>query len=379
MDDAGARPPAPSASTWFDECVMESEEWLIERILPRCAYVGLFGRRGSAKTFLGIELAARGALGQPFLGQPCDPFGTIYCVGEKKARFGKRIEAWRLANGRERLPRAVQIRWSVPNLLDPDDVERFIGDVVHAKAEFRARGAPLGAIVFDTLARALKHANVSDADAAGTAIEAIQHIIDRCKVTVVVLAHVAKLEGSSTQKGAGEWEDAADSLIRIDRKEEDALRTVTLTKQSDEADGLAFGFTLEVVNVGETPTGRRITSCVVRQADVPDRGTNEPVARLNAPAMMVLQSLGRMVDGGQVEPVPLVPHVKPGTKGVRLEALREHTYEMGLQRASQPAPEAPEAERRKWVEARKKSFGRAIERLQEARKIRQEGEWIWPL
>ena len=97
----------------------------------------------------------------------------------------------------------------------------------------------------DVIAFGFSRANVSDPDSTGVALNSIQRIIDETGLTILPLAHVAKAEGSFTQKGAGEWEDAADALIRIDRKEEGALRTVTLTKQSDEADGLAFGFELE--------------------------------------------------------------------------------------------------------------------------------------
>lgn len=366
-------------SSWFEECRMECEEWLIERLVPARSYTGIFGRRGSAKSFLALELVAAGATGRMFLGEYVERFGSLYCCGEKKSRFGKRIEAWRIANGGERLPLPVKVRWGVPDLLDAAEVDAFIAEIAQAKPEFEKRGAPLRVVVFDTFARCLRHANVSDPTAVGSAIEAIQRIIDETGVTVIPLAHVAKAEGSTSVKGAGELEDAADALIRIDRKEGEALRTVTLTKQSDEADGLAYGFELEVVEVGQTPRGRRVTSCVIRQVDLPDAEAGARSQRLNAPAQTVLSALARLLDEGHGRQVPMCPGVKTGDMGVRVEMLRAKAYDLGLQKASEPPADAPQTEKAKWVEARKKAFQRAVEKLQEARKVRVEGDYIWPL
>jgi len=371
---------SPVSASWFEETEVGVEEWLIDGLLPRASYTGIFGRRGAAKSFLALDMACRGAMGLPFLGQQTERFGSLYCVGEKKSRFGKRIEAWKKAFNVTRIPAPLRFRWACPNLLDEAEVSDFIAEVNALRPEFKARGAPLGAIFFDTLARCLKHRNVSDADASGTAIEAIQRIVDECGVAVLPLAHVAKAEGSITQKGAGEWEDAADALIRIDRKEQEALRTVTLTKQSDEADGLAYAFELEVIEVGMSPRGRVISSCVIRQVEAPDSGTNGPNVRLNAPAMTVNSALTRLLDEGQGGIVPPVPGVEPGkVRGVTLDQLRDQAYALGLQKASEPPVNAPDSEGRKWMEARKKAFQRAVEKLQEARKIRIEGDWVWPL
>lgn len=366
-----------SSPAWFDDVVFAEEEWLIERILPTRAYVGLFGRRSCAKTFLALEMAARGALGQPFLGEQIPrPFGSLFCVGEKRTRFGKRVAAWRQEHGSAA---GVQIRFAVPDLLDPGSVEAFIVEVLALKPEFERRGAPLGCIFLDTLARALRHANVSDAEAAGIAIEAIQRIVEQTGVTVVAVAHMAKAEESNSQKGAGEWEDSADALVRIDRRDQEATRVVTLTKQSDDADGLAYAFDLDVVDLGATKSGRRVTSCVVRQTDLPELDPAKPKPKpLTAPAQTVLTALGRMLDNGEGQ-VVTAPGAKPKTTGVAVAALRARSYALGLLSGEAPEAGADAAARRRFAEARKKAFQRALDALQQAHKVRQEGELIWPL
>lgn len=373
-------PPARKPlGLWPEECQVIEEESLVEGLIPAASLCSIFGRRGSAKTFLAIEVVTCGALGQPFFGNRTERFGSVYCVGEKKGRFGKRVRAMLQARGLENSRLPIVFRDSVPNLLDEAEVEEFIELLNDAKPEFQKRGAPLKCVVFDTLARALKHKNVSDADAAGSALEAIQRIIDRTGVTVIPLAHVAKTEGSSTQKGAGEWEDAADALLRIDRDGQSAVRTVTLAKQSDEADGAQFAFELDVVELGETKRGRLITSCVVRQVPIPEDGTDDRAPKLNAPAQLVMTALDRLETAGQTVPVPNVPGARPDSRGVNLSALRQQTYDLGLQMATEPPADAPETVRGKWMEARKKAFQRAVERVCEVGLVRQEGDLLWRL
>ncbi len=324
-----AQTPRVSAS-WFVECKSEAEEWLIDGLIGRASYTGIFGRRGSGKSFFGIEMVACGALGKPFLGRECERFGSVYCVGEKKARFGKRVEAWRISRGVERL--AVQFRWGVPNLLDETEVGDFIAELLGLRSAFASRGAPLAMVVLDTLSRSLKGANVSDADAAGTAINAIQRIIDETGLAVCPMAHMAKAEGSTSQKGAGEWEDAADSLIRIERPEDGALRVVTLTKQSDEADRLEMGFELETVHVGTSPKGRSVTSCVVRTVDAPL--SNARAAKLSSGATIASEALAYLVDNGLTVEAPAKvvrdAGLKVGQRVVEVDRWKARAIELGL-------------------------------------------------
>ncbi len=342
-------------SSWFEEVRVESEEWLFERLVPRRSYTGIFGRRGAAKSFLALDMANCGALGLPFLGEPCDAFGSLYAVGEKKSRFGKRVEAWRISRDAKRVP--VKFRWGVPNLLDADEVDDFIAEIHDLKPAFASRGVPLAAVFLDTLSRSLKGANVSDPDATGTALNAIQRIIDEAGITVITLAHMAKAEGAMSQKGAGEWEDAADALLRIERKDGEKLRTVTLTKQSDEADGLAYGFELEVVDVGETPKGQRITSCVIRQVDLPEGRDKRD--KLAPDLQLIMQAFNACLDLGQTEPLPFVPGVPPGRVAVPREALKSRVHGMGYA----DADEKPETVRRCLNRDLKKLLG--LGRLQE--------------
>jgi hypothetical protein len=357
---------------------------LIAGLVPKKSYVGLYGKRSSAKSFLALHMVMSAAAGMSFFGQFTERFGSIYCVGEKKNRFGKRVRAWLDDHNVGDRQLAVKVRWGVPDLTDPDSVSAFIEEINATALEFSARGAPLALIVLDTLSRAIGGKNVSDAESAGSATVAIQRIIDETGCTVMPLAHVAKLPGevgggAQSMKGAGEWEDAADAVIRIERDALGDKRTMTNTKQSDEKDGAEWAFTLGIVDLGETPRGRPITSCVVRQIELEEAncGTKAASKPLSPNASKVMQAYDEMMDAGQAVSVPLFSGVKPDTKGLQLGRLRERVYHLGLNEETRPPADAEKFEQKRWEDTRKKAWQRAFEEVQKTGRLRQEQDFVW--
>ncbi len=367
--------PKLFTASWPEECEPEAEEWLIHGLVPVRSYVLLYGRRGAAKSFFALDLCNRASLGAKVLGQLSEQFGTIYFVGEKKSRFGKRVKAWRLASGKDR-PN-VMFAWGAPNLLDEESVNATIRYINEQRPAFEARGVKLGMAVFDTLVRAIGGANDSDFEVAGKGTGAIQRIIDECGITVMPLHHMAKSKDADTARGAGVWEDAADSIIRIERKEDDPVRRIQLTKQSDEADGLEFGFKLEVVEVGTSPRGNAITSCIVRQTEVPDEVGLNKAPRLSAAAQKVLQAIYRLLDDGVAHPPPPVPGVHRGVKTVALNDLREKAFAIGLSAAAYPPPDADDKALERFANTRRKAFRDGLEALERAKQVRQEQGFVW--
>lgn len=362
--------------SWASDVTFTSEEWLIHGIIPARSYALLIGRRGSAKSFLALEAAFRGACGSNFFGQKCEKFGTIYFVGEKKGRFGKRVRAWIQASGKP--DPAVMIVDKVPNLLLDQDVDDVIAFIERQKEAFESRGAPLGVVMFDTLVRSIGGANDSDFEVAGHATEAIQRIIDATGITVMPLHHMAKSLDQTTARGAGVWEDAADSIIRIDRKPGADVRTVTLSKQSDEADGLEFGFSLEVVDVGMDDRGRSVSSCIIRKCAVPDPvvGSLVKTPKLSPASTMIMSAFNRMMNEGPKHPAPKVAGVHGGMQAVTPDDLRQKAYDIGL---GGPPPEdgANDKDRAKFADNRRKAFSNGLSGCISAGLLRTEKGFIW--
>lgn len=362
---------------WAKEVVFAEEEWLIHGIIPAASYALLIGRRGSAKSFLALDAAFRGACGSNFFGQKCETFGTIYFVGEKKGRFGKRVQAWIQASGKP--DPAVMIVSKVPNVTLDQDVDDVIAFIERMKPSFEERGAPLRMIMLDTLVRSIGGKSDSDFEVAGVATEAFQKIVDATGVTVMPLHHMAKNLDQTSGRGAGVWEDAADSIIRIDRKPGEDIRTVTLSKQSDEADGLEFAFGLEVIEVGTDAGGRSVSSCIIRKTAVPDPtvgGSLTKTPRISPAATMIMSAFNRLMNEGPKHPAPMVPGVHGGMQAVTPDDLRQKAYDIGL---GGPAPEsgADDKTKMKFGDNRRKAFTNGLQAALAAGLLRTEKGFIW--
>ena len=359
------RDPPKVRYYWAEEATVEAEEWLTEGWIPAKSFVFIYGRHGSAKSFLALEWALRSSFGMDWFGNKTpEAFGTLFCVGEKKSRFEKRLVAWLKENGRENQKPGVCIRDGCPNILDAVDLDDFIAEVNGMKREFDRRGAPLKAIVLDTWARSLGGVDPSDAGAANQANEAVQRIIDETGCTVSPIAHVAKTQGSDSIKGAGEYGDAADAYIFIERTPGQRLRTVTLGKQSDGEDGLKFCFEPDLVEVGTDARGRPITSIVLRQVDL-EPGQNRMSPKVEPRLKNIIRCLNMCMDAGQIENVPALSGVPPGTKGVLRTVLRDRLIEEGCF----DTDTTPHAQR--------KNYWRDLEKLTGLSLIRTSKTMVW--
>ena len=380
------RQASPFTAIWGHELPVVEQEYLIEGWLPKLAYSALFSRRGSGKSFLVVEMAYCGALGIAFLGQPIlSRFGSVICIGEKRARFGKRPRAWLEHRGMARQLVPVLHMEGVPNLIDQASVAAFIDFLINdARPRLKAQGVPLEAVFLDTLARCLGGGSVSDPDTVNVALASIERIIREAGVAVIPVAHVAKaaIVSDASMKGAGEWEDAAEAVIRIEREGAAGVRRITNTKQSDGPEAEPLAFTLERVVLGTSRHGREISSCVVMPAKVPDNSKGgRPRSPENAKRVSMVMSAYRCaIEKGAI---PIRAAGAEGCKGVKLAEVRALAFDrfnfMGPppERFTDESEADHEKQVRTWFKSRARGFQRAVEQLRAEGRICVEDDCIW--
>jgi hypothetical protein len=379
---AAARARAmPFQGGWPEEVLPTASEYLIDGLLPRSAFALMFGHRGTGKTFQALDMANSGALALPFQGHSVkDPFGSAYFVGEKKHGFDKRNLAWsknRSLVGTSR-PR-LYVVYGVPNLLEERSVTRtidYLNEVVRPALE--GADLPLEAMFLDTLMRAVPGHSVSDQSVASRAAEAIARIVDEAGVTVVALAHVAKAKAGVRQdasaKGAGEWEDTADTVFKLDRVGLNPVRTMTVTKQSDGPEGGKAAFELEQIEVGQDKYGRPITSCV---AKVATHGGGAGKGKSIGPGALEALDHANCMFSEKLG-VPFSPKGNPTGRvdAISLRALRERMLSRGFRASTRPDPTDAQAHR-VWLDSGRRAIDRAVASLVEGQKLHREGDWIW--
>lgn len=236
--------------------------WLVNDLLPARGLAVLYGEPGSGKSFLALDIVAHLARQQPWADRRVRRAKVVYVVLEGNLR--NRLDAYRQHHG---LTDADLVDLK---LIQNQPLNLLIGSSVPGLiASLRAQlGEDAGdlVIVIDTLARAMPGGDENASKDMGALIAACGEI-ERHLTALVVLVHHS---GKDAGRGARGWsglKGAADAEIVCER--DGNQRTATFAKVKDGADGVAFEFRLEVVDVGprtaidpDAEWHERITSCV---------------------------------------------------------------------------------------------------------------------
>jgi hypothetical protein len=128
------------------------------------------------------------------------------------------------------------------------------------RADF-ASVVPKGSVVFvDTKNRASVGYDENHPKDMSIIIDGANDLSVKIDGLVVVVDHEGKTEGKGP-RGHSSMFAALDCGLSVARK--DRVRTWTIGKVKDGEDGVAHAFSLKVLQVGETPRGKPMTSCVV--------------------------------------------------------------------------------------------------------------------
>lgn len=232
--------------------------WIVKGVVPAADLIVLFGESGSGKSFLALDLAAATALGIPWRGRRVRKGRVIYIAAEGGAGFRNRLKAYASAHGIDLADLQIGVIHAAPNMLLKDDAL----DV--CKAIIAAGGADL--VIVDTFAQVIPGANENAAEDVGKALGHCRGIRIATGAPVLLVHH----SGKDQSRGARGWSGlkaAADAEIEVQRFP--TGRVVRVSKQKDGEDGMAWGFELDVVPVDMDEDGDVVTSCVVREAELP--------------------------------------------------------------------------------------------------------------
>jgi hypothetical protein len=232
--------------------------WLVRNVLPQAALAVLFGEPGGGKTFLALDIAAAVARGADWRGQRTKQGRVVYIAAEGAGGFRNRLKAYAAKHEVQLADVPMGVIHAAPNLLLKDDALDVCKEII------AAGGADL--VVVDTFAQVTPGANENAAEDVGRALAHCRGIHVATGALVLLVHHA----GKDASRGARGWSGlkaAADAELEIQRFP--TGRAVRVSKQKDGEDGLAWGFDLDVVPVDVDEEGDTITSCVVREADLP--------------------------------------------------------------------------------------------------------------
>jgi AAA domain len=205
------------------------------------------------KSFLLLYIAYMLSLGRSVFKHRVKPTKVLYVAAEGEGGIDKRIRALRDKYGRSD---------NFHFIAQPIDLLRNGGHKLEVIDAANAIGAQL--IVIDTLNRAIAGGDENSSQDMGVFIGSISDIKCATKAHIGVIHHGTKASNGSRPRGHSSLEGADDALIEI-VKQSDGSRVATVVHAKDDADGMRWGFALDVVELGTDDDGDRITTLIVRE------------------------------------------------------------------------------------------------------------------
>lgn len=217
-----------------------------------------WGEPKSGKTFLAMRVAYAIARGDHVWGRRVHACPVLYIAAEGQGGLANRFKALEQEVGQA--PGFYMVAQQV-DLLHPEEGD--VQAVIDAAKKVRA-----GLIVVDTVARALAGGDENSSEAMGGFILNLGKIREATGAHILAVHHGTKNPTATTSRGHGSLEGAADAIIRVER-DQDGIRSATVQRAKDDADGAVMGFNLRVVDLGPDEDGDTITTCLAEEADAP--------------------------------------------------------------------------------------------------------------
>jgi len=241
-------------------------EWVVKNILPAQGLAIMFGKSGTGKTFLLLDLLLAIATRDQWFGHSINNTGVCYICLEGISGIHHRITAWEKASGRT-APNNFKI------ITDPLDLtkQKNIYDLAMA---INDSGFDNSVIAVDTLNAATPRMDENSSKEMGNAIDNLKLLQQQTSSLVLTSHHTGKDERQG-MRGHSSLHGAVDAAIYL--KGTGSNRSWSLQKIRDNENGETHSFKLKIHELEPDADGEIITSCSI-ESDMPaNSGIKRPM------------------------------------------------------------------------------------------------------
>lgn len=247
--------------TFFDDCGRRSpKRWIFKNAIAAGENSSWFGAPGTLKSALLQDMmvsAARGLDWRGFKNKQC--VGSVFFAFERADQARRRLAAYAKRDGIEGLPIAVADR--IINMLDPACVDIIVDTVAAAEARL---GVPVGIVAFDTWSKGIAAGGGDEDKAQHQNIVAanLRRVHERTdgRLHIAGIGHSGKDE-SRGERGSNARQGDVDMQVQITGG--DTIKTATVIKANDQAEGPLTAFAGEIVEMGVDDDGDKISAFIL--------------------------------------------------------------------------------------------------------------------
>lgn len=240
--------------------------WLVEDIIPLGEISMAFGDTGTGKSFNMFDLAMCVSRGTKFNGHNVEHGLVVYVAAEAGKGFAKRKVAYVIQHAlqpSEPLPFVLLTKR--PNFFQDDaDVTALIDEITAISRMFQT---PLVLIVIDTVSASTQGMDEISGKDQAVVRKRLLMLQDKFSATVLVVHH--KPKSGNGPRGHGSQTADIETTVEFETvvdKKTDTGKTIhraTVRKQREGKSGIAWEFTLPIIEIGKNKWGNPETSCAV--------------------------------------------------------------------------------------------------------------------
>lgn len=208
---------------------------LVENLLDLDNTGIIYGRRGSFKSFIALDLALCVASGIAWHGRKVKQGVVVYIVAEGVSGVHQRVEAWQHQHPEATPGDRLLILAESVNLLNRMKAEELADACASVDAVL---------VIVDTLARCLVGGDENSAKDVGIAVDALDLVRRRTGAHVNAVHHSGK-DSKAGARGSSAIEAAADTVLEVSSAEQ--VVTLATTKQKNRAEGEPIRFRADSV------------------------------------------------------------------------------------------------------------------------------------
>ncbi len=329
----------------FDEIAIEVEkDWITKNALAWRETSSWVGAPGKGKSLLLTDIALHACRAVDWRGYRAKArVAVVFLAFERADLLERRLEAYRRRHGLKGLPIAI-VRAPV-NLMDPASVAILTDTIESVGSRF---GLKVGLLILDTFAKAIAYGGGEENSAKdqNRVLGHLREVQRHTDVHVALIGHVGKDEAKGA-RGSNAHLGDVDLMVTISGE---AVKTATITKANDQAEGPLTSFTIETYEFGQDEDGDPITTSIMSD-DVPEQEPSSRPARMNHGEQVAMKMLREALAEAGERP-PTSNHIPEGVKTVVTKDLwRRYCYQGGIS-----ADDATQ-------DAQRKAFKRAVQSL----------------